>query len=121
MSGEREYPVPPLSLPTADTRTSAAVGDAPAVRLFAERAAAVDPGFMLTDENAAAVAAICIRLDGLPLAIELAAARSKVLAPSLLLPRLARQLPLLTGDPRRARALADDVGCHRLELRLIAR
>jgi DNA-binding NarL/FixJ family response regulator len=76
------------------------VAAAPAVRLFVERAAAVDPGFALTAENASAVAAICARLDGLPLAIELAAARSKLLPPPLLLARLARRLPLLVGGPR---------------------
>jgi predicted ATPase/DNA-binding CsgD family transcriptional regulator len=100
VSGEREYPVPPLSLPDPDLMTPRHVADAPAVRLFVERAMAVDPSFTLTDDNAAAIAAICVRLDGLPLAIELAAARSKVLPPSVLLPRLARQLPLLTGGPR---------------------
>ena len=75
-----------------------------AVRLFVERARAVDPAFALTDENAGAVAAICHRLDGLPLAIELAAARSALFPPAALLPRLARRLPLLTGGRRDAPA-----------------
>ena len=100
VSGEHEYPVPPLALPSTVDMTPEALADVPAVRLYVERAAAVDPSFRLTESNAAAVAAICTRLDGLPLAIELAAARSKVLPPALLLPRLARQLPLLTGGPR---------------------
>jgi predicted ATPase/DNA-binding NarL/FixJ family response regulator len=100
VSGEREYPVLPLSVPASDSRLPDHIGSAPAVRLFVERAMAVDPGFTLTDENAGAIAAICVRLDGLPLAIELAAARSKVLSPALLLPRMARRLPLLTGGPR---------------------
>jgi non-specific serine/threonine protein kinase len=100
VSGEREYLVSPLALPDPDALMAGDVANAPAVRLFAERAMAVDPGFTLGDDNAAAVAAICVRVDGLPLAIELAAARSKVLAPPLLLPRLARRLPLLTGGPR---------------------
>lgn len=100
VSGEREYPVSPLSLPAVDMPLAEDIANAPAVRLFVERATAVDPGFELTDDNAAAVAAICGRLDGLPLAIELAAARGKVLPPALLLPRLARRLPLLTGGPR---------------------
>src|SRR4051794_34611781 len=73
VSGEREYPVPPLSLPAADAMVPRLVADAPAVRLFVERATAVDPEFTLTDDNAGAIAAICVRLDGLPLAIELAA------------------------------------------------
>ena len=104
VSGEREYPVLPLSVPASDSRLPDHIGSAAAVRLFVERAMAVDPGFTLTDENAGAIAAICVRLDGLPLAIELAAARSKVLSPALLLPRMARRLPLLTGGPRDAPA-----------------
>ena len=71
-----------------------------AVRLFVERAQAVQDGLRPHPENAAAVAAICRRLDGLPLAIELAAARVKVLPPAALLARLDRRLPLLTGGPR---------------------
>ncbi len=84
VSGEQEYPVPPLELPARGN-----AGDDPAsaaaVRLFAERAQAVKLGFSLTPENAPAVVAICRRLDGLPLAIELAAARVKVLPPQALL------------------------------------
>ncbi len=101
VSGEREYPVPPLGLPAPDAAVSPdAATQSGAVGLFAERAQAVRPEFALTDENAAAVAAICRRLDGLPLAIELAAARVKVLPPAALLSRLERRLPLLTGGGR---------------------
>ncbi|MCA9876717.1 MAG: tetratricopeptide repeat protein, partial [Thermomicrobiales bacterium] len=103
VSGEREYSVLPLAT-AAETLRSDAVATTPAIRLFVERATAVDPGFALTDDNAAAIAAICQRLDGLPLAIELAAARSKVLSPALLLPRLSHRLPLLTRGPRDAPA-----------------
>jgi DNA-binding CsgD family transcriptional regulator len=71
-----------------------------AVRLFTERAEAVRPGFAITEENAQVVAEICRRLDGLPLAIELAAARIALLSPQALLRRLDRRLPLLTGGPR---------------------
>ena len=87
LRGEHEYAVPPLG------------GDA-AVRLFCERAVAVDPRFAVTDENAPVVAEIAARLDGLPLAIELAATRIKVLAPDQLLARLERRLSLLTSGPR---------------------
>src|SRR5215211_7214296 len=98
VSGEREVPVPPLPLPDPD-RVLAADAVPPAVRLFAARAQDVVPGFGLTDANAAVVAAICRRVDGLPLAIELAAARVKVLTPTELLARLEKRLPMLTGGP----------------------
>ena len=101
VSGEQEVPVPPLDLPDAlEGDDLDAVQAAPAVALFVERARAVDPDFALTSENAPAVAELCQRLDGLPLAIELAAARVKLLAPQALLTRLEGRLDLLTGGPR---------------------
>ncbi len=101
VTGEQRFPLPPLALPDpGHAGTVADVAEAPAVRLFCARAQAVLPDFALTDDNAAAVAAICARLDGLPLAIELAAARSTVLSPPALLARLAPGLTLLTGGPR---------------------
>jgi non-specific serine/threonine protein kinase len=101
VTGEHDFPISPLALPEPSAlRQPDRVADAPAIRLFAERARAAEPGFALTPETAPAVAAICHRLDGLPLAIELAAARTRHLPPAALLPRLARRLPLLTGGPR---------------------
>ncbi|NJO82984.1 MAG: tetratricopeptide repeat protein [Blastochloris sp.] len=89
LSGECEFPVPPLALPNlADPHTIAAPADYAAIDLFVQRAVAVRPDFALTPTNGPAVAAICARLDGIPLAIELAAARSKLLAPPTLLERL---------------------------------
>jgi len=99
--GEHEFAVPPLALP--DSRSKASVellSQCPAVALFVQRAVATKPDFELNRENAAAVCEICARLDGLPLAIELAAARVKVLSPSLMLTRLASRLQLLTGGAR---------------------
>lgn len=99
--GELEYPVPPLVLPGLDhipTREEVAAADA--VQLFVERAQASSPAFALTQENAAAVAVICRRLDGLPLALELAAARMRLLSPTELLARIERALPLLAGGAR---------------------
>ena len=101
LSGEREYAVSPLGLPDGGERAPKdQIAEAEAVRLFVERAQAVQADFALTQSNAVAVAGICRRLDGLPLAIELAAARLKVLPPSALLARLERRLPLLTGGAR---------------------
>ena len=77
--GEREYAVPPLPLPAATLASAAAVASNPAVALFVARAQDVRTDFELTDANVATVAAICTRLDGLPLAVELAAARVRVL------------------------------------------
>jgi non-specific serine/threonine protein kinase len=98
---EYEAPVPPLALPdTARDDDPATVAGAPAVRLFVERAAAVRPDFCISAENAEAVAEICRRLDGLPLAIELAAARIRLLSPAAILDRLEHRLRLLTGGAR---------------------
>jgi predicted ATPase len=99
--GEHEFPVPPLALPDSRSVTSVEIlSQCPAVALFVQRAAAAKPDFELNRENAPVVAEICARLDGLPLAIELAAARVKVLSPSAMLSRLASRLQLLTGGAR---------------------
>ena len=99
--GEHEFPVPPLALPDCKSIPPLEVlSRLPAVALFVERARAVKREFALTKENAPAVAAICARLDGLPLAIELAAARIKLLSPSAMLARLESRLNLLTGGAR---------------------
>jgi predicted ATPase len=98
--GEHEFPVPPLPLPPADDASPAALMACASVALFVQRAAAARPGFTLTPKNAAAVVEICRRVDGLPLAIELAAARVKILAPADLLARIERPLELLTGGAR---------------------
>jgi predicted ATPase len=110
LRAEQEYPVPPLALPADPAALPMPeLAASPAVALFVERARAVRPGFALTDSNAAAVAEICRRLDGLPLAIELAAARTRLLDPDALLRRLARSLDALgTGSvdlPERQRTL----------------
>ena len=99
--GEHESPVPPLELPELKSLPPVdALSRLPAVALFVERAQAVKREFALTKENAPAVAAICAHLDGLPLAIELAAARIKLLSPSAMLARLESCLNLLTGGAR---------------------
>ncbi|HTC32095.1 MAG TPA: protein kinase [Bryobacteraceae bacterium] len=99
--GEHEFPVPPLALPDARSMPSLQVlSHYSAVALFVQRAAAARPDFELNRENAQAVAEICARLDGLPLAIELAAARVKVLSAGSLLTRLTSRLQLLTGGSR---------------------
>jgi predicted ATPase len=99
--GEHEYAVPPLSVPDVrhlpDLKT---LSQYEAVRLFIERAKSAKVDFEVTDENAPAVAEICVRLDGLPLAIELAAARIKMLPPKAMLQRLGNRLKLLTGGAR---------------------
>jgi hypothetical protein len=99
LAAEREYPVPPLPLP-ADTATisPAELESAPAVALFVDRARGVRPGFALTAGNATAVAEICRRLEGLPLAIELAAARTRLLDPAGLLSRLTASLDSLVPE-----------------------
>lgn len=103
LTGEHEYPVPPLAHPASTTLMPvAALQRFPAVALFIRRTREVEPTFQITTENAAAVAEICRRLRGLPLALELAAARGKILPPELMLARLDRPLELLAGGPRNA-------------------
>jgi predicted ATPase/class 3 adenylate cyclase len=100
LSGEYEHVVPPLEVVSGNGLSIEKASRSEAVRLFVARAQAVRENFALTEENAAAVSAICRRLDGLPLAIELAAARVKILPPAALLARLEKRLPLLTGGSR---------------------
>ena len=112
LRGERELPVPPLPLPAPSLlsedfdrhqggiRLVERVSESAAVQLFLERATATKPSFELTADNAAAVAEICRRLDGLPLAIELAAARIRLMTPAAMLSRLDRRLDLLAGGAR---------------------
>jgi predicted ATPase len=98
---EREIPVPPLALPDPGQPPAfARIVDVPSVQLFVQRAKAVSTHFQLTEANAGAVASICRRVDGLPLAIELAAARIRLLSPAALLSRLDPLLPVLTGGPK---------------------
>lgn len=111
---ERELPVSPLTLPEdAALLPLEALARVPAIALFVARAEASKPGFALTAENAAAIAEICRRLDGLPLAIELAAARTRLLPPPALLARLDQSLSILTGGardlPERQRTLRDTI------------
>jgi len=110
LQGEHELPVPPLEMPR-DTGV-AEVASCGAARLFVQQAGMVRPGFALTQDNAADVAAICRRLDGLPLAIELAASRVKLLAPRALLARLGPSLGLAAADvgrPPRQQTLRDTI------------
>jgi predicted ATPase/class 3 adenylate cyclase len=114
LRGEQEYLVPSLDMPDPGHLPDVhALGRFEAVRLFCERALAVQPGFRLTEENAPAVAEIIARLDGLPLAIELAATRTKVLTPQAMLPRLQQRLSILTAGartlPERQRTLRDAI------------
>ncbi|HUG17258.1 MAG TPA: helix-turn-helix domain-containing protein, partial [Thermomicrobiales bacterium] len=99
--GEQQYAVAPLAVPDGRRPPNVStLADYPAVDLFVLRATQANSSFALTDENAATVAEICMRLDGLPLAIELAAARITALSPRMLLERLERPLALLAGGPR---------------------
>ena len=101
IAGEHEFMVPPLSLPEPGQPPDlASLTQYGAVRLFIERAVAIKPDFEVTNENAAAVAEICARLDGLPLAIELAASRVKILPPKAMLGRLQNRLKVLTSGER---------------------
>ncbi len=112
--GEKEFPVPPLQVPRNAGPINAEVGERhSALRLFVERARVARPEFSLSDTNAGDVGELCRRLDGLPLAIELAAARVKLFAPSDLVSRLAGRLDLLRGgtqdQPARHRALREAI------------
>lgn len=101
VQGEYEFQVPPLALPNCEQLPAyETLAGYAAVALFLQRAQATTPDFRLTGSNAAAIAAICLRLDGLPLAIELAAARIKLLSPEELLARLEDPLAVLTEGPR---------------------
>ncbi len=106
IQGEHEFPVPPLSLPetgpgrTWRTLATEELNRYDAIQLFVQRARAVRPDFDLSDENSLAIVNICRRLDGLPLAIELAAARTKILSPEALLTRLSHSLDILSGGAR---------------------
>lgn len=115
IDGEQEFSIPPLELPDPARLPSLEVlAQSDAVRLFIERARAVKPDFMITAENAGPVAEICVHLDGLPLAIELAAARIKLLTPQAMLPRLKQGLDLLASTARdrtdRQRTLRGAIG-----------
>ena len=114
LRGEREFPVPHLGLPNAETPATAdSLLASPAVALFIERAQAVNADFAVMDDDAAAVAEIVLRLDGLPLAIELAAVWCRALPPRTLAQRLQRRLPLLSsgaGDaPARHQTMRDAI------------
>ena len=101
ISGEHGFPVPSLSLPDPTKLPQiASLSQYESVALFVERAQAVKADFAVTEENALAIVEVCVRLDGLPLAIELAAARVKLLSPQALLARLERRFDLLVGGPR---------------------
>jgi predicted ATPase/class 3 adenylate cyclase len=113
---EKIFPVPPLNLPSAGLKKPSIeqITQYEAVRLFIERARAVKPDFSVTNENAPAVAEICARLDGLPLAIELAASRIRLFSPQALLDRLGSRLQMLKGGardlPTRQQTLRDTIG-----------
>ncbi|HKP51905.1 MAG TPA: LuxR C-terminal-related transcriptional regulator [Chloroflexia bacterium] len=112
LSGEHEFPVPPLALPGNNAPADIEkLGQYSAIALFLQRARAIKPDFELTPENALTVAQICVQLDGLPLSLELAAARIKLLPPRAMLARLENRLHLLTSGPvdlpRRQQSLRD--------------
>jgi predicted ATPase/DNA-binding CsgD family transcriptional regulator len=100
LQGEQELPIAPLATPDAAARSPEEVAHYAAVELFVRRASAIRPGFALTSDNAAAIAEICRRLDGLPLAIELAAARTRLLPPQALVERLGNRLGVLVGGDK---------------------
>ena len=118
ISLEYQYRLSPLATPgLKHLPASAAIAQYPAVELFVQRARTIIPSFRVTETNAVALAKICARLDGIPLAIELAAARVKLLPPEVLLPRLSRSLQVLTKGlstlPERA---ANTAQHHPMEL-----
>jgi predicted ATPase/class 3 adenylate cyclase len=101
LRGEHDYPVPPMGLPEIKRRQTAAVlAQYEAIALFIQHAQAANPAFVLDEDNAATIAEICARLEGLPLALELAAARSRLLRPAAMLEKLQNRLETLTGGPR---------------------
>ncbi len=100
LSFEKEVMIEPLGVPSDNDLEAAELGEYPAVNLFVERARAIKPNFIFSEKNAREIAEICRRLDGLPLAIELAAARIKLLAPQAILKRLDKSLKLLTGGAK---------------------
>ncbi len=103
LRGEHVFHVPPLALPSTDEAVAPSLerlSQYDAVRLFVDRAVDVKPSFKVTNENAPAIAAICVHLDGLPLALELAAARTSTLTPETLFKHLGQRLAILTGGPR---------------------
>src|SRR5206468_691406 len=100
IGAESEFVLPPLELPAPNETSLASLRQCPSVALLVQRAEKVKPGFALTAGNAAALAAICRRLDGLPLALELAASRVRILEPAVLLQRLDHALDLLTSGDR---------------------
>ncbi|HLF25714.1 MAG TPA: DUF4062 domain-containing protein [Anaerolineae bacterium] len=115
LRGEKDLPIPPLALPDrTQPLAMASLSQYAAVQLFIQRALEVNADFTVTNATAPAIAEICQRLDGLPLAIELAAARTKVLSPQALLARLERRLEMLRGGPRdlpvRQQTLRDAIG-----------
>lgn len=114
LSFEKEITIEPLGFPADSNLNAEQFGEYPAVSLFVERARAIKPNFALTEKNAGAIAEICKRLDGIPLAIELAAARVKLLAPRAILKRLDKSLKLLTGGakdlPERQQTMRQTIG-----------
>lgn len=109
--GEKEIPVSPLEVPGELTTSADSLAQIPSVDLFVQRAQEVKPDFALTEQTARLVAEICRRLDGVPLAIELAAARIKVLPPKTMLARLDRALPLLTSGAQDLPARQQTMQC----------
>ena len=101
LRGEHSYPVPPLGLPDSKRHQTAAVlAQYEAIALFVQHAQAVNPSFVLDEDNASIIADICSRLDGLPLALELAAARTRLFKPAVMLEKLKNKLDVLTSGAR---------------------